>query len=1117
MNKKIQKAILFLGIIFSFFLKAGLAFALEVKYPTIGGFSLNSTSSFPEYVKYFFNIGMASAGIIALMAVVFGAAYYLVSFGRGKFTDEGKEWIKAGLLGLFITLAAYLIMYTINPNLTILNLNSLSRLNFGISGFNGGGGATPRVANFQEIPIGTLTENLLTRTMACYGFDVQGDPIDGDKIMTDANCKDNAGCQGIEECDLTVHKCYTPLPTYLNHDRADCLSELTEGAQRKGQQIAALTSEITKLMNKCSCSDFGNCTPTCGANGCALKSNGLPTGTGGQCKGNNGDSSQCGGTCVGAACKPPDSMGDCCPGGIKDLIEHGNISAGSIGEVCDTFNDSFAGLDEFRCPNPIKDDHASCSDIETFVEEAYTVNGATYNLIDQKDWQKLNLLQQLTYFQSKIAEIKKSIQDDIDVLDQARTALGKCYWAVPYLDLANTYQSNENLPKQQVIVLTQKIFTDPQTMAPVNPVKYCTGFNYGNSSCSQQCTNSCPDTSDQALQCFKACSNIKCAENDENSIDCSDEHTTCVNKCYNSRPCTQLACKKDSDCSTGQKCDTGTGTCVSDNNCSQDSDCANGGTCDTAIGKCFVPFGDCITSCQSKTTCPDLCDKKYLACSDQNRACHELCQDNSRCILSNSQSCLLDSQGFENCATRTVKPSNQGNIVEDQGNIKYCVNNAYLCKNGSDQFAGYSDCVDSLAVASSPACNYFDRSASYLNEHPECQKCLDPYNLPDLTSSCFIPTYPTASCQETCPETAKCPQASDCPSCPCDKIDQSIDFSVPSLNSNTTTELGAGSSNSSIGEYFDLTTPVSATQIVGPQCNNYSYNDDPLTYYCEINVLQDLTSEPSNPPKAPLGSSYTCPKDKEIPVGQAVDDAENWAKKTIRDADTISQDIQKLYTDMQQMGNAQDNPVTKDYCRCGAKLNNGTPTGKPLCTTDCGYTKTLVDVPIMGNIPVTIWVEVTDPGTGQTTMQQQTQFQWGVVGNTQQWNCSCAVTKCQGSPCEQAVDYLSSVWNDYRQLDLDSIDFYTTNIEGPRSDIFKELAYSRKMTNSCGSTSSSYVASVKLLNCTRVMDEIISPIDTSTVQEGMQTITGYCYGQNLGNVLNTSLTDNWFCCQNQNQ
>src|SRR3989344_8054446 len=87
--------------------------------------------------------------------------------------------------------------------------------------------------------------------------------------------------------------------------------------------------------------------------------------------------------------------------------------------------------------------------------------------------------------------------------------------------------------------------------------------------------------------------------------------------------------------------------------------------------------------------------------------------------------------------------------------------------------------------------------------------------------------------------------------------------------------------------------------------------------------------------------------------------------------------------------------------------------------------------------------------------------------------CSCALVPCNGNPCEQVLDYLSEVWDKYRQIKLAFIDFYKTMLAEPRSNVLKQLAYSRKMTNECSLVSSAYDQDARLLSCSRVEDEMI--------------------------------------------
>lgn len=79
-----------------------------------------------EYVKTFFIFGLGLAGIAALFAIVFGGVQYLLSAGNAALKTYGRQWIFAGLSGLFLLLCSYLILITINPQLVSLTLPPLN-------------------------------------------------------------------------------------------------------------------------------------------------------------------------------------------------------------------------------------------------------------------------------------------------------------------------------------------------------------------------------------------------------------------------------------------------------------------------------------------------------------------------------------------------------------------------------------------------------------------------------------------------------------------------------------------------------------------------------------------------------------------------------------------------------------------------------------------------------------------------------------------------------------------------------------------------------------------------------------------------------------------------------
>ncbi|KPJ56464.1 hypothetical protein AMJ49_04775 [Parcubacteria bacterium DG_74_2] len=122
-NKKIL--IIFSLIILSTLLLSSFSLAqkpLEVDYPEVFGETLPEKPVLPEYIKYIFNLALLLGGLVAFGALVYGGFRYLTSVGSPAAMDDAKNQITAGILGLVILLASYLILTTVNPQLAILKM-----------------------------------------------------------------------------------------------------------------------------------------------------------------------------------------------------------------------------------------------------------------------------------------------------------------------------------------------------------------------------------------------------------------------------------------------------------------------------------------------------------------------------------------------------------------------------------------------------------------------------------------------------------------------------------------------------------------------------------------------------------------------------------------------------------------------------------------------------------------------------------------------------------------------------------------------------------------------------------------------------------------------------------
>ncbi len=98
-------------------------FLEEIKEGKIPG-----EQAFPLYVKYFYYLFLTIAGLLALGTIIYGGFLYLISAGAPVKMIAAREQITGGILGLVILLSSYLILATINPQLTILRLPGLEKI-----------------------------------------------------------------------------------------------------------------------------------------------------------------------------------------------------------------------------------------------------------------------------------------------------------------------------------------------------------------------------------------------------------------------------------------------------------------------------------------------------------------------------------------------------------------------------------------------------------------------------------------------------------------------------------------------------------------------------------------------------------------------------------------------------------------------------------------------------------------------------------------------------------------------------------------------------------------------------------------------------------------------------
>jgi hypothetical protein len=86
------------------------------------GENAGGTTTLQDYVPAMFNLLIGLAAVAAVLMIVIGGFQYISSDAiQGK--SAGKDRIKNSILGLILVISAWLILYTVNPNLLRINLN----------------------------------------------------------------------------------------------------------------------------------------------------------------------------------------------------------------------------------------------------------------------------------------------------------------------------------------------------------------------------------------------------------------------------------------------------------------------------------------------------------------------------------------------------------------------------------------------------------------------------------------------------------------------------------------------------------------------------------------------------------------------------------------------------------------------------------------------------------------------------------------------------------------------------------------------------------------------------------------------------------------------------------
>ena len=188
---------------------------------------------------------------------------------------------------------------------------------------------------------------------------------------------------------------------------------------------------------------------------------------------------------------------------------------------------------------------------------------------------------------------------------------------------------------------------------------------------------------------------------------------------------------------------------------------------------------------------------------------------------------------------------------------------------------------------------------------------------------------------------------------------------------------------------------------------------------------------------------------------------------------------------MTKIGNAEN------YCQCASKYENNSP----ICQTCCEF---IPPKPLLNESGE----PVLDPTTGQPMMTPP----------------KCNFTPCSGNSCQQMINWLFDLINLHTDIKSGLLSFPLIN--DSRTDVLKELTYTRNQINICSSSQSDGDLSTRMFNCQKVLDDIIpritgkKPFSESTIIIDKEKIYHYCYGTMTGAIFEKNIsTNNWFCCE----
>lgn len=94
------------------------AYEFEIKLPAISG--TQPSAGLAQYVRYLFMLGLGLGGVLAFASIVIAGIQMIMAGGNVGTVEDARSRLSQAILGLMLLLFSYLILRTINPQLTNL-------------------------------------------------------------------------------------------------------------------------------------------------------------------------------------------------------------------------------------------------------------------------------------------------------------------------------------------------------------------------------------------------------------------------------------------------------------------------------------------------------------------------------------------------------------------------------------------------------------------------------------------------------------------------------------------------------------------------------------------------------------------------------------------------------------------------------------------------------------------------------------------------------------------------------------------------------------------------------------------------------------------------------------